>query len=88
VHFKDCAPEAAERARAEGWDYFTALGRGVFCELGHGSVDFPAVLAWLKSKRYSGYVLVEQDVLPGMGTPRESALRNRQYLRSIEQCFE
>ncbi len=88
VHFKDCAPEAAERARAEGWDYFTALGRGVFCELGHGSVDFPAVLAWLKSKRYSGYVLVEQDILPGMGTPRESALRNRQYLRSIEQCFE
>jgi inosose dehydratase len=26
---------------------------------------------------------VEQDVLPGMGTPRESAQRNRDYLKSI-----
>ena len=87
VHFKDCAPEVAGRARAGGWDYFTALRHGVFCELGRGSVDFPAVLGWLKSRRYSGYVLVEQDILPGMGTPRESALRNRQYLRSIEHYF-
>jgi inosose dehydratase len=28
-------------------------------------------------------VVVEQDVLPGMGSPRESALRNREYLRSV-----
>jgi inosose dehydratase len=27
--------------------------------------------------------VVEQDVLPGMGEPRESAQRNRDYLRSI-----
>jgi inosose dehydratase len=32
-------------------------------------------------------VLVEQDVLPGMGTPRESAQRNRAYIRSIESNF-
>jgi inosose dehydratase len=30
---------------------------------------------------------VEQDVLPGMGLPKESARRNREYLRSIERCF-
>lgn len=87
VHFKDCQPEAAARARAEGWDYFTALRHGVFCELGRGGVDFPAVLAWLKGAGYSGYVLVEQDVLPGMGSPKESARRNREYLRSIEHHY-
>jgi inosose dehydratase len=27
--------------------------------------------------------VVEQDVLPGMGAPKESAQRNRDYLRSI-----
>jgi hypothetical protein len=27
--------------------------------------------------------IVEQDVLPGMGKPMESARRNREYLRSI-----
>jgi inosose dehydratase len=55
--------------------------------LGKGSVDFPAVLRWLAGRGYDGYVLVEQDVLPGMGSPRESARRNRGYLRSIESCF-
>jgi inosose dehydratase len=87
LHFKDCDPRLAARARAEGWDYFTALRHGVFCELGKGSVDFPAVLRWLGGRGYDGYVLVEQDVLPGMGTPKESARRNREYLRSIETNF-
>ncbi len=87
VHFKDCDLRLAARAREEEWDYFTALRHGVFCELGKGAVDFPAVLRWLARHAYSGYVLVEQDVLPGMGTPRESARRNREYLKSIESNF-
>jgi inosose dehydratase len=88
IHCKDCEPDVAKRARAEGWDYFTALRHGVFCELGKGCVDFPALLAELASRHYEGYVLVEQDILPGMGTPKESARRNREYLRSIESNFE
>jgi len=87
VHFKDCDPMIAARARSEEWDYFTALRHGVFCELGKGCVDFPGVLRWLARRRYDGYVLVEQDVLPGMGSPAESARRNRDYLRSIEKEF-
>lgn len=87
VHFKDCQPEVAARARAERRDYFQALRNGVFCELGKGCVDFPAVLRWLKNAGYKGYTLVEQDILPGMGTPKESARRNREYLRSIESSY-
>jgi inosose dehydratase len=87
VHLKDCQPEVACHARAGGWDYFGALRHGVFCELGKGGVDFPAVLRWLKQENYKGYVLVEQDVLPGMGSPKESARRNREYLRSIENNY-
>lgn len=87
VHLKDCDDAVAATARAEGWNYFRALRYGVFCELGRGSVDFPAVLRWLRETAYSGYVLVEQDVLPGMGAPRESARRNREYLRSIESHY-
>jgi inosose dehydratase len=84
IHLKDFQPEIARRARAEQWDYFTALRHGVFCELGKGSVDFPALLRHLRERGYTGYVLVEQDVLPGMGTPKENARRNLEYLRSIE----
>ena len=83
VHFKDCQPEVAHRSRAENWEYITALRHGVFCELGQGCVDFSAVLSWLHAHDYQGYITVEQDVLPGMGAPKESARRNREYLKQI-----
>lgn len=82
VHFKDCQPQIADSAREEGWDYFEAVRQGVFCELGQGCVDFPAVLNSLKQHDYDGWIVVEQDVLPGMGSPKESARRNREYLRA------
>jgi inosose dehydratase len=83
VHFKDCDPAVAARAREQGWDYQTALRHGLFCELGHGSVDFPGLLAELQATGFDGWIVVEQDVLPAMGAPLASATRNRQYLKSI-----
>jgi inosose dehydratase len=83
VHFKDCQPEIAHQARTEGWNYFMAVQHGVFCELGKGSVPFRAVVEHLRGQNYQGWIVVEQDVLPGMGTPKESAQRNRAYLRTI-----
>jgi inosose dehydratase len=83
VHFKDCHPDVAERARREGWSYGDAVGAGVFCELGRGSVDFSAVLAELRERGYDDWITVEQDVLPGMGTPAASARRNRETLRAL-----
>ena len=83
VHFKDCHPDIAARSRRDGWDYFASVGNGVFCELGNGDVNFPAFLAELRNRDYDGWIVVEQDVLPGMGSPYESAARNLRYLRSI-----
>lgn len=83
VHFKDCEPAVAAQARHEAWDYQTALRHGLFCELGRGSVDFAALLQALVAGGYDGWIVVEQDVLPSMGAPLESARRNREYLRSI-----
>ncbi|RTG99375.1 xylose isomerase [Thermus scotoductus] len=83
VHFKDLDPRVAERARREGWDYKKAVGQGLFCELGRGAIDFGRVARFLVDQGYRGFVTVEQDVLPGMGTPKESALRSRIYLRQV-----
>jgi inosose dehydratase len=83
VHFKDCHPTVAAQSRLECWDYFTSVRNGIFCELGKGEVDFPAIKAELELRGYDGWIVVEQDVLPGMGKPKESALRNREYLESI-----
>jgi inosose dehydratase len=83
VHFKDCEPHVAELARREQLDYQTALRHGLFCELGRGTVDFPALLGELRNADYDGWIVVEQDVLPAMGSPVASATRNRQYLHTI-----
>jgi inosose dehydratase len=87
IHLKDLEPNVARRSREQEWDYFTAMRNGLYPELGKGCVDFPALLRWLAKQDYQGYALVEQDVLPGMGTPKESAQRNRAYIRSIESAF-
>ena len=83
VHFKDVDAELMAQSRAEGWDGPTGVGKGIFCELGKGMIDFTAVLQTLRDLNYDGWIVVEQDVLPGMGSPKESAARNRAYLRSI-----
>lgn len=83
VHVKDCDPAIRAQAAREGWGYAESVRRGVFCELGNGQVDFRAVLAHLASVRYGGWLVVEQDVLPSLGTPAESAARNRRYLTSL-----
>ena len=83
VHAKDCSASVAARARTDRWDYFQALGHGIFSEIGKGNVDFSAVLRWLKNHNYDGYLLIEQDILPGMGTPKESARRNREHLLEL-----
>jgi inosose dehydratase len=83
VHFKDCEPAVAARARSEKWDYQAAVRGGVFCELGKGAVDFPALLEALRQRGYAGWIVVEQDVLPSLGSPLDSARRNRDYLRTL-----
>jgi inosose dehydratase len=83
VHFKDCNPVTAARSRTKGWDYFKSVAEGIFSELGRGEVDFPTVKLELERQGYNGWIVVEQDVLPGMGRPKESAHRNREYLREI-----
>ncbi|MEO5898005.1 MAG: TIM barrel protein [Vicinamibacterales bacterium] len=81
VHLKDCSESVAARARERHWDYNNAVRNGVFCELGHGVVDFAGVLEGLAALPFSGWAVVEQDVLPALGTPAASAGRNREFIR-------
>lgn len=83
VHFKDCDPVVAGNARTAGLGYLEAVRRRLFCELGAGAVDFTAVVAALMRHGYDGWIVIEQDVFPGCGTPAESARRSREYLRGL-----
>lgn len=84
VHFKDYDPAIGNKARKEGWDYFEAVKNGVFCELGKGMVDFKEVSRILKSRNYKGWIVVEQDVLPGMGDPKSCAAANYDFIKTLE----
>ena len=83
VHFKDHDPIVHARSKRHEWDGPQSVGKGIFPELGQGDVDFPGVLRELERIGYDSWIVVEQDVLPGLGKPLESARRNRDYLRSI-----
>lgn len=83
VHFKDCSPHVADQSRCQGWDYYESLRHGIFCELGQGDVNFRAVVNSLAEINYEGWIVVEQDIRPGMGSPKEIAIRNREYLRNL-----
>jgi inosose dehydratase len=83
VHFKDFSPQVAQESKNKKWDYFESVKNGVFCELGKGDVDFVSVKNVLNKKNYQGWIVVEQDVLPGMGNPKQCAENNRNYLQSI-----
>ncbi|MGV8025276.1 MAG: sugar phosphate isomerase/epimerase family protein [Anaerolineaceae bacterium] len=82
-HFKDHDPHVSEQAALKKWDYFQSIRQGIFCELGKGNVDFPSLLKELNNLAFDGWGVVEQDVLPGMGKPKDSAQRNREYIQSL-----
>ena len=43
----------------------------------------PAVTAALRRADYDGWIVVEQDVFPGYGTPKASAQKSREFLRTL-----
>ena len=83
VHFKDYDAEIGKKSREHNWDYFESVKQGVFCELGKGNVDFEQIAMELKQRNYDGWIVVEQDVLPGMGSPKICALNNRNYIKTL-----
>ncbi len=84
MHFKDIDPVVKADVVANRTDFYKACGQGIFCNLGKGDVDFPAVRQILLDAGFEGWCTVEQDRDPSMpGTPLEDAEANRKYLESI-----
>jgi inosose dehydratase len=59
---------------------------GTFCELGTGDVDIEGFLSLVKMGGLSGWLVVEQDRIPGpgepVGTATEAQARNRRFLEA------
>lgn len=84
MHFKDIDPGVKANVIANRTDFYEACGQGIFCNLGDGETDFPAVRDKLIQFGFEGWCTVEQDCDPTGGTsPVDDARKNRDYLRSI-----
>src|SRR5579884_63150 len=78
VHLKDIDAQKLDRVRSEGLNFVEAVRLGMFVELGTGMVSIRKIIDALRSAKYSGWIVVEQDA------PREplaSAIANRLYLK-------
>jgi len=84
VHFKNTDAKVKADAIANRTGFYDACGQGIFCNLGDGEVDFPAVRQLLLDANYSGWCTIEQDCDPTLDPdPVGDAKINREYLQSI-----
>ncbi|WP_417434197.1 TIM barrel protein [Hoeflea sp.] len=84
MHFKDIDPKVKAAAIASRTGFYDACGQGIFCNLGDGDVDFPAVRQILIDNGFEGWCTVEQDCDPLLDPdPVGDAKANHTYLQSI-----
>jgi inosose dehydratase len=84
MHFKDIDPDVKAKAIANRTGFYDACGQGIFCNLGQGDVDFPAVRQILLDHGFEGWCTVEQDCDPLLNPDTlGDATANRAYLKSI-----
>ncbi|WP_300513434.1 TIM barrel protein [Aliiroseovarius sp.] len=84
MHFKDIDPKVKADVIASRTGFYDACGQGIFCNLGEGDVDFPAVRQVLLDAKFEGWCTVEQDCDPTLDPdPLGDAGKNREYLESI-----
>ncbi|MGC1260657.1 MAG: TIM barrel protein [Jannaschia helgolandensis] len=84
MHFKDIDPKVKADVVARRTDFYSACGQGIFCNLGQGDVDFPAVRQILLDDGFDGWCTVEQDCDPTLNPDTlGDATANREYLQSI-----
>ena len=84
MHFKDIDADVKARVVAERTGFYDACGQGIFCKLGEGDVDFPAIRDLLRGAGFDGWCTVEQDCDPSLAQDvLGDASANRAYLAAI-----
>lgn len=85
MHFKDINPTVKADVIAKSTGFYDACGKGIFCNLGDGDVNFKRVREILTQNNFNGWCTVEQDCDPTLQNtnPLKDAQINRKYLKSI-----
>ena len=83
VHVKDARLAAIEEVVRRDEDADAVWNRCVFCALGDGDLDVVGVLAALHRIEYQGWIVVEQDSLPGDAARFAGAARAQRANREV-----
>jgi inosose dehydratase len=84
LHLKDARREAIAGIVRDAAPAEAIWERGAFCALGHGDVPLDAVLT-LVAQSFTGWLVVEQDILPdpaGIAAPAADQRANLAFLRA------
>jgi inosose dehydratase len=86
LHLKDVRRDVVARVIAAEGTMIDFWRERAFCPLGEGDLDIDGVLGALRDRAFSGWLVVEQDMLPRAGEPPDRAARdqqrNREFLRA------
>jgi inosose dehydratase len=85
LHIKDVDMDVLMEARRKKLNFEQAIEEKVFTIIGQGSIDFPALFRLLDKNKYSGWMVIEQDVKFGATVvpPAESVAASLRYLHGI-----
>jgi inosose dehydratase len=83
-HFKDINPTVHRRALQTRTPFLEAVSQHIFCPLGKGVTDWPALREALSRHKFEGYATIEQDVDPSNPSdPLTDARSSLHYLHSV-----
>ena len=83
-HFKDIDPTVHRRVLADTVPFLDAVALDVFCPMGRGVVDWPALSRAIGEAGYQGAATVEQDIDPTVSfDPLQNAKTSLAYLQSV-----
>ena len=86
LHLKDVRRAVIERVIAAEGVMVDFWRERAFCPLGEGDLDIDAILRAIRDRGFTGWLVVEQDMLPRPDEPVDHAAReqqrNREYLRA------
>jgi len=85
LHIKDVDAKVLQEARRKKLNFEQAIEEKVFTIIGQGSIDFPGLFRLLDKNKYSGWMVIEQDVKFGATVipPAESVAASLRYLQGV-----
>ncbi len=90
LHIKDINAGVLGESRRKNLNFEQAVGAGIFSPIGEGCIDFEGLFRFLAESQYSGWMVVEQDVIYGktIVPPVESMRASLSYLKKLAANLE